>query len=79
MSETGLALGADQDLSTDALSRLASEGLTNDEPIPPIHQTVTVVSQPGTGERLLACELVAGALAKLRGDVVHEDMARVGA
>lgn len=33
--------------------------------------------RPVDRERLLACELVPGALATLRGDVVHEDMARV--
>ena len=33
--------------------------------------------RPVDRERLLACELVPGEVAKLRGDVVHEDMARV--
>ena len=32
--------------------------------------------RPVDRERLLACELAPGALAQLRGDVVHEDMAR---
>ena len=35
--------------------------------------------RPVDRERLLACELVPGEVAKLRGDVVHEDMARVEA
>ena len=34
--------------------------------------------RPVDRERLLACELVPGEVTKLRGDVVHEDMARVG-
>mgnify|MGYP001288856214 CR=1 FL=1 len=34
--------------------------------------------RPVDRERLLACEMVDGALAKLRGDVVHEDRVKVG-
>jgi predicted N-acetyltransferase YhbS len=35
--------------------------------------------RPVDRDRLLACEMVEGSLAKLRGDVVHEDRAKVGA
>ena len=34
--------------------------------------------RPVDRERLLACEMVEGAMAKLRGDVVHEDRVKVG-
>jgi predicted N-acetyltransferase YhbS len=34
--------------------------------------------RPVDRERLLACEMVAGELAKLKGEVTHEDLARVG-
>lgn len=52
MSETGLVEAPDLDLAAEGPW---SDSLSGTEPETPIHQTVTVVSQPGTGARLLAC------------------------
>lgn len=38
-----------------------------------------VMPRPVDRDRLLACEMVEGALAKLQGDVTHEDRAKVAA